>query len=50
MGGLVAQGSFVEEVAEDTQGEDCYGEEVASVACVSACELRDDFVVVFWWG
>lgn len=48
MAWLGAQGSFVEEVAEDAKGEDGHGESVACHARVSAGELGQDLVVVFW--
>ena len=47
MGGLVVKGSFVEKVAEDTKGEDRHGEAIACSERVSACELREELVVVF---
>ena len=38
---------YVQVVSEDTQGEDGYGERIASKARVTTEELRDDFVVIF---
>lgn len=49
MGRLVAEGSFVEEITKDAKGEYDNCEYVASIACVSACELGENFVVIFWW-
>lgn len=48
MRGLRAEGAFVEDVAEDAEGEDGYCKAVACVAGVSAGELGESFVVVFW--
>lgn len=47
MRGLRAEGAFVEDVAEDAEGEDGDGEAVAAVVGVAACELGEDLVVVF---
>jgi hypothetical protein len=44
---LLAQGTLVEEVAEDTEEEDGDCEAVTGFARVSARELGQDFVVVF---
>ena len=47
MGRLSTKSSFVEEVAEDAEGEDRYCEAVAAITRVSASELRENFVVIF---
>jgi len=50
VGGLLAQGALVEEIAEYAEGEDHYGETVAGVARVAAGKLGEDLVVVFLTG
>lgn len=50
MGGLVAQGTFVERVTEQAQAEDGDGEGVAGVARVAAGEAGEGVVVVFGAG
>jgi hypothetical protein len=47
MGRLGAKGTFVEEVAEDSEEEDCYREAITGVSRVTASKLGEDFVVVF---
>jgi hypothetical protein len=47
MGRLRLDGGFVEEVAQDTKGEDREGEEVARKPGVASEEACEDLVVVF---
>lgn len=52
--GLLAEHALVEGIAEETEAEDCEGEEVAGAEGVTAKEAGEGFVVVFWgwseWG
>ena len=41
-------GEGIQGVAEDAEGEDCYGEEVAGSEGVAVEEAGEGFVVVFW--
>lgn len=47
MRGLLAEGSLVDGVSQDAEGEDGEGEAIAAVETVAAGELGDGFVVVF---
>lgn len=47
MRGLRAQGSFVEEVAKDAEGEDGYRKSIAAIACISAGKFGKYLIVVF---
>jgi hypothetical protein len=46
--GLVAEGALVEEVADDAEGEDGGGEEVAGGLGFAAEQAGENLVVVFW--
>ena len=47
MCGLQSQGTFVEDIAEDSEGEDGECEAIAAVERLASCELRKCFIVVF---
>lgn len=47
MDGLVAEGTLVEQVADDAEGEDGGGEEVAGSLGLAAEQAGEDLVVVF---
>lgn len=50
MSGLIAQSAFVEGIAENSDGEDGDGEDVAAVVGVAAREFGEGFVAVFVAG
>jgi hypothetical protein len=45
---LIAECALIEEVAEDSEGEDGYCKTVAGIARVASSQLGQDFVVIFW--